>query len=151
MLHFTPENIKNKDLILNMLKYEDSLYLSEFGQEILRNYGNVSQSIDGSKIIQRMTLKNFGFSPTDESLRIYRTIFQHYYNSSTDYDIDVLNSVFYMRENRCLYYTEPELAIGDKIPNVDLFNLDGKTKSNIYDILDKTKYKNCIIAAFSMS
>jgi len=148
---FVLEDIKNRELILDMLKYEDTLYLSNEGQSTLRNYGSNFSSLESSKIIQRQTLEKFNFCSSEESLKNYRKIFQHYYRSSIDYDNEILQSVFYMRENRCLYYTEPELIIGDKLPDVELFNLDGTTKNNLYDILDKKDYNNCIIAAFSLS
>jgi hypothetical protein len=150
-IEFTLDDIKNKKLILDMLKFEDILYLSNKGQQIIKKYGKVISNLEASKIIQRNTLEKFNFISSDNSLKNYRKIFQHYYISSTNYDDDVLQSVYYMRENRCLYYIEPELNIGDKLPDVELFNLDGTTKNNLYNILDNNDYNNCIIAAFSLS
>jgi hypothetical protein len=114
-------------------------------------YGNNITSTNGSKAIQQMTLIKFGFNTTDNDLANYRTFFHHYYNSSTDYDKDVMKSVYYMRENRCLYYTTSQINTGDMIPNVPIYELDGKTETNIYKIIDDNKYDKCIIAAFSMS
>lgn len=148
---FSYEDIKNRELILKMLEYEDKLYLSDKGQEILKNYGDNFVSLEGSKIIQRMTLQSFGFSSSDDSMKNYRRIFHNYYNSSEDYDKEVLSKVFYMRENRCLYYKEPEINIGDTLPDIDVYNLDGKTQTSIHNILNNKDYNHCIIAAFSMS
>ena len=101
---FIENDILNRELILKILKYEDDLYMSSQGQEILKDVGkNNIFSLDGSKTIQRMTLQHFGYSSTSKDLAFYRTIFHHYYNSPTDYDKEILASVFYMRENRLLY------------------------------------------------
>jgi len=101
---FTENDILNHENILKMLKYEDELYMSDIGQDIMRDIGkNNIFSLDGGKTIQRMTLQHFGYSSTPNDLAKYRTIFHHYYNGPTTYDKDILQSVFYMRENRLLY------------------------------------------------
>jgi hypothetical protein len=121
---FTNESIKNKQLMLDMLNFEDKYYFSNIGQSIMGDIGkNNIFSLDGSKTIQRITLFNFGFSSTDQDLATYRTIFHNYYNSPTDYDSDILSSVYYMRENRLLYYTTPKLSIGDKAVDSNLLEL----------------------------
>ena len=89
-----------------MLKYEDKLYLSESGQQLLANYGSNTTSLEASKIIQRLTLNHFGFSSNDDSLKVYRTIYRTFSDDS-----EIMSSVFYMRENRCLYYTSHDLKL----------------------------------------
>jgi len=148
---FTQETIKNKELILQLLKYEDDYYLSNEGQKLLIDRGNNITSLAGSKTIQMMTLNHFGFESDESSLANYRTIFHNYYKSSTDYDKDVLQSVFYMRENRCLYYTTKEIPVGDPIPDVELFKLDGSTKCNLHQIIKESDFDKVIVAGFSMS
>jgi hypothetical protein len=146
--NFTFNDIKNKELILQMLKFEDELYLSDKGQEIMIDHGNNITNNLGSKAIQRLTLNNFGYLSDDENLSIYRKIFSYYYNSPKEYDEDILKSVYYMRENRILYYKEKSITIKSKIPNINIYKSDGKTLTDIYTNLNS---KFSLIAAFSMS
>jgi len=148
--NFTFDDIKNKELILQMLKFEDKLYLSDKGQEIMIDHGNNITNNLGSKAIQRLTLNNFRYLSDDENLSIYRKIFSYYYNSSNEYDEDILKSVYYMRENRILYYKEKSITIKSKIPNISIYKSDGKTLTDIYTNLNLNS-KFSLIAAFSMS
>jgi hypothetical protein len=148
---FTKDDILNKDLIIKMLKYEDQLYFSNLGQQIMINHGNNITSNNGSKTIQRMTLNYFGFNSMDSDLDNYRTIFHNYYISPIEYDKDVLSSVYYMRENRLLYYKTKKINVNELIPDVSIFKLDGKTKTSLYAIIKENQYNKCIIASFSMS
>jgi len=133
-----------------MLNFEDKLYFSNEGQQIILDNNNLV-SLEGSKIIQRITLNNFGFESKDYDLDIYRKIFSYYYKSSIDYDKEILNSVYYMRENRCLYYTSPKINVGDIIPDITIFDLDGINKVNLHTIIKSGDYDKSIIAGFSMS
>jgi hypothetical protein len=151
LIPFDISIIKNKELILNMLKHEDELFLSEEGQNFLNEYGNNITSLEGSKSIQRQILNNFGFESQDSDLKNYRSIFDNYYNSSKDYDADILNSVYYMRENRCLYYKSEPLKINQEIPNVDVYGLDGETINDLHLVIKSKKYDKTILAAFSLS
>jgi hypothetical protein len=150
---FKMTDVKNRDLILKMLKYEDSIITSEVGQSIYRNKVNEALfSIEPQLIIQRMTLKHFGFDTDDDSGSNYREIFRNYYKSPTNYDKEVLQSVTYMRANRCVYYTQPIIKVGDKIPNVELYDLDGKTKLDLHkDILKEGDFNYAFMCAFSTS
>ena len=154
---FTENDILNRELILRVLKYEDELYLSEQGQTIMRDVcKNNIFSLDGGKTIQRMTLQYFGYSSTLEDLKHYRTIFHHYYNSPKDYDKEILASVFYMRENRLLYYTTPKLEVGDNAINTELLELEleGQNIDNattLFDVMLEYPNKKHIICAFSLS
>jgi len=149
---FQQTDVFNRDLILKMLKYEDELYLSSYGQKIIGDPGmNNIFTLENSKTIQRLTLEHFNFSSCNESLSNYRTIFHHYWNSASDYDKDVLSSVYYLRENRCLYYTSPDLLPGDIAPDSELYELDGITKTSVHQLLKEQPTKQTIIAAFSTS
>lgn len=148
---FTHTDVLNRDLVIQMLKYEEQLTKSDDGQSLYRNTLNrplVSLTIE--KTLNRLTLAQFGFNTSDDSVETYRTIFRTYYRSPTNYDKEVLNSVHYMRENKCVYYKEPPLQIGDIIPNCSLYNIDGITETTLYDIIDKSA-KYTMIAAFSLS
>ena len=151
LIPFTNLNIQDKELIIRMLNFEDKLFLSEYGQNILREYGQNFISLEGSKTIQRITLNNFGFESDSSDLEIYRTIFSHYYKSAQDYDKEILNAVYYMRENRCLYYTSQIINLGDQIPNSNIYELDGRTQTDLYSIIKSKNYEKTIIGAFSMS
>lgn len=148
-MEFTEENIFDRDLILQMLKYENTLYFSKEGQNILSNVGMKNMiKFDGVRTIQRLTLKHFNFSATDESLNTYRKIFFHYYKNSIFYDFEIMESIVYFRENRCLYYNSPILNIGDIIPDCNVLSLN-KEKINIKSLLQENK--NTLLCAFSSS
>ena len=134
-----------------MLNYEEDLTKSDFGQSLYKNTLNrplVSLTIE--KTINRLVLSHFGFDTNDQNVEKYRTIFKTYYKGPTDYDVDVLNAVHYMRENKCVYYKDRVLQIGDKLPNCQLYNLDGQSKVNLYDTIDPNN-NYTMIAAFSLS
>jgi hypothetical protein len=151
LISFEKTHIKDRDLILRMLKYEDELFLSNEGQNFLHQYGMNTTSLEGSKSIQRKTLNNFGFESTEQDLKKYRTIFQHYYKSSFDYDSDILNSVYYMRENKCLYYKTKPIELGIQIPNTNVYGLDGITQYDLHQLIRSKNYSKTILAAFSLS
>lgn len=144
---FTKEHVTDRKLIIKMLRFEDSIFKGEFGQAVYKNEYN--NKLEPQFVIQRRVLTDHGFDTSDHSLENYRSIFKHYYRSPTDYDKEVINSVVYMRENRCIYYTEPIIDIGDRLPNCDLYELDGTTKTDIYTLAEG--YNKCIVAAFSTS
>ena len=148
---FTKTDILNKELIIKMLKYEDSIIHGSKGNEIYTNpLYKPTRSLNPEYAIHRLVLQNFGFSTNDTDVANYRSIFSYYYTSPTEYDNDVLSSVTYMRENKCIYYNRPILNIGDKIPDCKLFDLDGKTEKNLFDIIDNDS-KYVFIGAFSNS
>lgn len=151
LISFDLTYIKNKQLILSMLEYEDKLFLSKEGQQFLSEYGLNTTSLEGSKSIQRKTLNNFGFNSSDTDLANYRKIFHHYYVSPTEYDPQILNSVYYMRENRCLYYKSKPLEINTIIPNLNIYGLDGKTQYDLHNLIREKNYSKTILAAFSLS
>lgn len=148
---FLQEHIQDKSLILEMLKYENSLILGETGKEIFNNESYILFSdLETTYIFHRLTLNHFMFNSNDSDVENYRKIFGYYYKSPTDYDGDIMSSVVYMRENRCIYYKEPRLEKEDYIPNIELYKLDGETKTNLYDQINKNN-NYTIIGAFSNS
>ena len=148
---FTKQDVLNKELVIKMLNYEEALTKSDYGQSLYKNTLNrplISLTIE--KSLNRATLSQFGFNTDTDSVEMYRTIFKTYYRSATDYDKDVLDSVHYMRENKCVYYKNEPLEIGEKIPDCNLYNLDGKTKTTLYDAINKDS-DYTLVAAFSLS
>lgn len=149
---FTMENIKNKELVIKMLNYEEEYTKSDDGQIMYHNPLNrplVSLTIE--KAIQRIVLTKFGFDTSDESLANYRKIFKNYYESPEKYDQDVLNATHYMRENKCVYYKQPLIELGQKIPDCRLYQLDGITTTTLYNAINKKPADYTLIAGFSLS
>ncbi len=150
---FTEEDLLNRELVIKMLKYEDTLINDEnFGQKIYKSeFNGKGTSLDPQFIIQRAVLSEFDFDTSDKSLLTYREIFRTYYKSPSDYDKEVLDSVTYMRENKCVYYTSPVIKIGDKIPDVNLYQIDGKTTVSLCKDILKTPFEKTLIMSFSQS
>ena len=99
-MSFTEKHIQNKQLILNMLLFEDTLIHSELGKSI---YDNDSYEyftiLEAMNVIHRYVLKYFNFHTNEDNIENYRKIFSYYYKSPIDYDKDVILAVSYMREN----------------------------------------------------
>jgi hypothetical protein len=145
---FTENDCKNKKLVIKMLKFEDEYSKTTNAQEMYRSF-------DGSNLnpiysMHRYVLNKFGFDTTDESIKNYRKIFKTYFNSHLDYDHDVINSVHYMRSNKCVFYSKPILNIGQNMIDVSLLTLNNKP-INLFDILKETKFTYGFVAAFSTS
>ena len=148
---FTIDHIKNKQLIMDMLKYEDTLIHGDTGHQIFTDPSYKNQySLFSTYTIHRMVLQKFGFNTSHLDVANYRSIFSNYYRSPTDYDPEVLNSVTYMRENKCVYYNQPIINIGDKLPNCEIYEIDGKTKTTLYDKIG-TGFNYMLIGGFSHS
>ncbi len=143
---FSLEHLQDRNLILRMLKYEDDTYKGKYGQDVFKQNEEILIS---QLIIQRHVLKYFNFNSDNISLENYRKICEYYYHGPTDYDEEIMNSVLYLRENRCLYYTTPSLHVNDTYPNCDIYNLDGTTKTDLYK--EMQGYDKVLVAAFSMS
>jgi hypothetical protein len=144
-------HVEDRELILQMLAYEDSLIHSNVGQEMYKtqSYSPLT-SLTVELALQRLVLHKFGFTTSPQDVDRYRSIYRHYPK-----DTEVLNSVTYLRENKCLYYTSPVISVGDNI-NTDLqgcsvLSLDGCTEHNLYDVLGSTPSEHAFIAAFSSS
>jgi hypothetical protein len=146
---FTKENRSDRDLVIKMLRFEDSLLMGPVGAKIYAEPSyQVTKSLDSEYAFHRITLDHFGFDTTDQSTEIYRGIPMAYYRLPTDYDVEVLDSVAYTRNNKCLYYTEPEIKIGDILPDCPLYNLDGSLTS-IKETLGE--FNHAFVAAYSNS
>lgn len=148
---FNEQTLYDKDLIIQMLKYEDSIILGDEGKRIYNDLTYKPRvSLTPEYAIHRKVLSHFGFDTTDSSVENYRTIFKTYYKSATDYDSEVLCSVAYMRENKCVYYTEPAINVSDVIPDCELYELNGTDKTSIKSHLGHD-FKYAFVAAFSTS
>ena len=148
---FTLNEVKNRNLVIEMLKYEDSLIHGETGQEIYKNpLYKPRVSLLPEYSIHRLVLSKFGFTTSAEDVKNYRSIFRNYYHSPDDYDQEVLSSVTYMRENKCVYYTEPIVNVGDQIPNCPIYESDGITQTTLYDQLGQN-FQYAFIGGFSNS
>lgn len=157
---FTKNDVENKQLVMQMLKYEEQLAKSDTGREL---YGNLSNKplvgLNVELILNRLTLAHFGFSSDNESVDFFRTIFKTYYKSHTaengniviDYDADVINSSYYMRNNKQKFYKSRVLSIGEKIPDCVLYKPNGTDTVSLYDTICKTNAKYTFIGSFSLS
>ena len=150
MLNFTDEHIKDKELVMKMLKYEDSIIFSEKGKEIYSDDSfNHFTTLNAEYTIHRIVLNHFNFINNDEDVSNYRKIFKNYYKSPTEYDVDVINCVAYMRENKCVFYTEKDYIIGDTFEDVSILTTD-KNEVNILDKINKED-NYTFIGSFSRS
>lgn len=148
---FTRECVESKGLVIKMLNYEEQMAKSQFGQDLYRNpLNHPFISLNVEKSFNRLTLSHFGFDTSDKSVENYRTIFKTYFKSPQDYDRDVINASYYMRNNKCVFYKTIKLNVGDETPNVPLYKLDGIEETTLYDCIDPSN-KYAIFAAFSLS
>ena len=150
---FTPDNVKDKELVIKMLQYETEYATSDNGQALYKNsLNNPLVSLTVEKTLNRITLSHFGFENDDTSVETFRTIFRTYYKSPDDYDEEVINASYYMKGNKCMFYKEKDIKIGDVIPNCNLCEMDGETQTTLYDIIQKEENANYVlICGFSMS
>jgi hypothetical protein len=150
MFNFTEEHIKDKELVMKMLKYEDSIILGEKGKEIYSDDSyNHFTSLLAVYTIHRIVLNHFNFINNDEDVLNYRKIFLNYYKSPIDYDADVINCVAYMRENKCVFYTGKDYNIGDTFDDVSILTTE-KNKVNILNKINKED-NYTFIGSFSKS
>ena len=141
----------DRDLVIKMLQYEDYYGKSEEGQDYFRTKLNLpNTTLNAIYALHRHVLDHFGFNTDDESVNNYRTIFQTYYNSPTDYDNDVISSVYYMKNNKCVFYQRPKPQIGDKLLNCTLLTLNGE-EVMLSNIINNMNFDKLFIASFSSS
>jgi len=150
LIKFTPEHLDNRELIINMLKHEDSIIHGEIGQAIFDDpsYEHFS-SLEGMNTIQRLVLHDFNFINDDEAVQNYKKIFLKYYKSPTDYDAEVLQSVTYMRENKSVFYTAPDYNVGDTFKSLQVYDVS----KDLINLMDKINPKDryTFIGGFSTS
>jgi len=136
---FTNTELANRDLIIRMLKWESEYMCSPEGQQRYRTIGSGQfTSLDNEYAFNRRVLREFGFATTDASVANYRRIFGTYFRSPSDYDTEVIQSSHYMRNNRCVFYTSPEIHPGDQIPDVPLLtssSSSGQMPISLYDAI----------------
>ena len=148
---FSTEHVKDRNLVIKMLQYEEQLATSDYGQQRYKDPLNRrSLSLDNEYAFNRMTLTHFGYNNDEQSVQNYRNIFRTYFRNPEDYDQEVINSSYYMRGNRCVYYRTLPLTIGKRIPNCPLYNLDGKGTTDLYSAIGSDN-SSAMICAFSMS
>ena len=134
-----------------MLRWEDSYGQGPEGQSVYQSEINQPRtSLEPEYILARIVLSQFGFDTSLESIANYRKIFKHYYRSATDYDHEVINSVYYMRNNRLMFYTTTMPQIGDKLPESQLYTLYSDTPAKLSDLI-ATDSQYTVFAAFSTS
>lgn len=151
LIPFTYDHVKDKNLVICMLQYEEEYNASESGQNLYKTeLLNPHSSLDTIYAVHRVTLLKFGFDTSDFSVENYRRIFSYYYNSPTDYDADVMNASFYMRNNKLVFYTKIQPKLGDFMTNVSLLKLDG-TNTTLFTELSKHEYSTCFVGGFSNS
>ena len=153
---FTEVDIQNRELVIKMLCYEDTLILGDVGTSYNTDMSYQPRtSLQVTKILHRLTLNHFGFTATDRSVENYRTIFAHYFKSPSDYDAEVAQSVAYFRNNKCIYYTAPIIEIGSIPPDCRLYEFNNnKTATSVLDQITKAaedNYRYIFFGAFSLS
>jgi hypothetical protein len=150
---FTAEDIANRARIIQMLKYEDSLFLGPEGKRLFgdNTFDHITD-LETYYTFHRATLAAFGFSATDADVSKYREIFRNYYNGPHDYDAEVLRSVCYMRENKCVYYDAPLINVGDTLPDSELLTLSGESTTLHGQLASLPRsVKHVFVGAFSNS
>jgi hypothetical protein len=149
--HFTSEDVKNKDLVLRMLHFEDSVICGPVGAAIFadRSIPHL-KSLETYYIFHRITLAEHGFSTEVSDVATYRTIFSKYYQEPQHYDKEVINAVCYMRENKCIFYDAPLIALGDLAPDVELLTLSGES-TTLHKLIETNPHKYTFVGAFSHS
>jgi hypothetical protein len=148
---FTHADVLDRSMVIAMLRHEDTLFLGPKGQALFTD-GTFEHltDLEGYYTFHRVTLSAFGFQTTERDVRMYRTIFSNYYRGPSDFDAEVLSSVCYMRENKCVYYNDPPVNIGDDAPDARLVTLDG-TPTTLQSVLGALPHKYVFVGAFSNS
>lgn len=151
LIPFTKDHVKDRALIIKMLQFEDEYGKSIDGQNLYRTKLLLPHTLKPIYAIHRHVLNHFGFDTSDISVKNYRTIFSYYYKSPKEYDKEVLDSVYYMKNNKCVYYEKSAPKIGDKLINCNLLCIDGTTKITLFDVLKHKTFKYAFVGAFSSS
>ena len=149
--HFTAEDVKNKDLMLRLLRFEDGVIRGPLGAAIFadRSIPHL-KSLETYFIFHRITLAEHGFTTEASDVATYRTIFSNYYKDPQHYDEEVINAVCYMRENKCVFYDTPLIALGDLAPDVELSTLSGES-TTLHTLIEANPHKYTFVGAFSHS
>lgn len=152
-IDFTMEHVHDRDLVIKMLRHEEKIATGEWGQGRYRDPASrVSISLDNEYAFNRQTLHDFGFNTNDTCVDIYRSIFRTYFHGPDNYDMEVIGASYYMRNNRCVFYKAKPLSKGDLLPNCQLYQLDGKTQTDLHSAIKSSQtWSKGLICAFSNS
>jgi hypothetical protein len=110
--------------IIEMLKHENKLRISDKYQEMYDNKQNDDDQEIVEKTLQKQVLRDFEYN--DDTLEEYNSILSHYRD-----DEEVKNSVLYMKYN---IVEECPIKIGETVPDSKIIKLDG-TPCQLYDFL----------------
>ncbi len=148
---FTLDHAKTKALVMQLLQFEDAYGKSHSALELYSSKLSKPHTLAPIYAIHRHVLSKFGFNTSDESVENYRTIFLNFYKSPTDYDEDVINCVYYMRNNKCVFYTKPKPIVGDKLTDCELVGLDGVSTVALSELMRMRAFKYYLVCSFSLS
>lgn len=151
MIKFTLDHTHNKELVVKMLTYEDAYGKSEEAMKIYTSKLSHPHTLFPIYVIHKKVLTDFGFDTSDESVTNYRKIFSVFYKSPTEYDRDVINSVYYMKNNKCMFYKKPMPKVGDKITDCSILNLDGSSTTLFNALHSISNAEYYFMCSFSMS
>lgn len=145
---FTIDTIKDRELILRMLTFEDHIIHGPIGKLIYEDdsYEHFT-SLNAMYAIHRIVLNEFNFSNTELDVTNYRKIFSHYYRSPEDFDKEIIDSVTYMRENKCIFYNGKDFNNGDHFEDVELYDINEQKVSLFEKIKPTNEYT--FVGAFS--
>lgn len=148
---FTAANMLDRELVLRMLAYEDTLIHGDDGQYMYKLPSYKPRStLTVEYAIQRLVLHYFGFTTKLSDVEMYRSIYRNYSSDAT-----VLQSVTYLRENKCLYYSSPLISVGDRVhkvlENCNVLSIDGTDVHNLFDMTRASPFEHVLIGAFSSS
>lgn len=110
--------------IIEMLKHENKLRISDKYQEMYDNKQNDDDQEIVEKTLQKQVLRDFEYN--DDTLEEYNSILSHYRD-----DEEVKNSVLYMKYN---IVEDCPIKIGETVPDSKIIKLDG-TPCQLYDFL----------------
>lgn len=133
---FTRSDVENRDLVIRMLKHEEQLATSTWGQDRYKDpHSRTSVSLDNEYAFNRRTLLDFGYDTSESSVANYRSIFRTYFTDPDNYDKEVIGASYYMRNNRCVFYRGKQLEAGDLLPNCRLYMSDGSTETDLHSAI----------------
>jgi hypothetical protein len=145
---FTEDHLLDRNLIIQLLQCEDEFSKSAEAIEMMRSFGK--HDLKPIYAMHRFALSMHGFNTSDQSVENYRKIFKTYFRSPDDYDRQVIDSVHYMRSNKCVFYKSPLINIGDQMIDVPLIQLDG-TETTLFNVLKTKQFQHAFVGGFSTS
>jgi hypothetical protein len=137
--------IFDRDVAMQLYRYEDNLYRSAWGQDLWRAH---TRDWVPKELIIRRVLNENGYDDSKQNLTAYDQMFHAHYRGPMDCDREVLNCILRFKFNRCLYYTQRELSFMDVVPEVvvETQRQELVSTNTLYGMHDLTMF-----AAFSQS